>query len=91
MPNEVAMRHRLPQFSHIFSGEGYASKYYSYLWADALTADAWGAFLEGEGPFDAGIASSFFENVLAVGEFDRPSRRLPEVPRARRKHRRASA
>ena len=35
------MRHRTPQFGHIFSGDGYSAGYYSYLWADTLTADAW--------------------------------------------------
>jgi len=49
MPPEIVMRHRLPQFAHIFAGEGYSAGYYSYLWADTLTADAAGAFLEAGG------------------------------------------
>ena len=61
------MRHRTPQFAHIFSGEGYAAGYYSYLWADSLTADAWEAFLEGEGPFDPAVAASLEKNVMSVG------------------------
>ena len=40
MPDEIVMRHRTPQFSHIFAGDGYSAGYYSYLWSDALTADA---------------------------------------------------
>ena len=41
------MRHRTPQFGHIFSGDGYSAGYYSYLWADTLTADACEAFIGG--------------------------------------------
>lgn len=67
MPKELPMRHRTPQFAHIFSGEGYAAGYYSYLWADSLTADAWEAFLEGDGPFDEEVAASLQKNVMSVG------------------------
>lgn len=67
MPKELPMRHRTPQFAHIFSGEGYAAGYYSYLWADSLTADAWEAFMEGEGPFDPAVAASLEKNVMSVG------------------------
>jgi peptidyl-dipeptidase Dcp len=67
MPNELPMRHRTPQFSHIFSSEGYAAGYYSYLWADALTADAWEAFLESKGPYDRDVAQRFFDYVLSKG------------------------
>jgi peptidyl-dipeptidase Dcp len=67
MPKELPMRHRMPQFSHIFSSEEYAAGYYSYLWADALTADAWEAFQMGKGPWDAEMAKSFYNNVLSKG------------------------
>jgi len=67
MPEELPMRHRPPQFSHIFSSEGYAAGYYSYLWADSLTADAWEAFLEGKGAYDTAVAKRFYDNVLSVG------------------------
>lgn len=67
MPKELPMRHRMPQFSHIFSSEGYAAGYYSYLWADALTADAWEAFEQGKGPWDAEVARSYYNNVLSKG------------------------
>lgn len=67
MPKELPMRHRMPQFSHIFSSEGYAAGYYAYLWADALTADAWEAFLKGKGPWDAKVAASFYNHVLSRG------------------------
>jgi peptidyl-dipeptidase Dcp len=66
------MRHRTPQFAHVFSSEGYAAGYYSYLWADALTADAWEAFLEGKGPWDQDVAKRFFENVLSKGNTEDP-------------------
>ncbi|HFC30514.1 MAG TPA: M3 family peptidase, partial [Oceanospirillales bacterium] len=51
MPKELPMRHRTPQFGHVFSGEGYATAYYGYLWADVLTADAAEAFAEAPGGF----------------------------------------
>lgn len=51
MPKELVMRHRSPHFGHVFSGEGYATGYYGYLWADVLTSDAAEAFAEAEGGF----------------------------------------
>ncbi|MGB0255280.1 MAG: M3 family metallopeptidase [Flavobacteriaceae bacterium] len=51
MPKELPMRHRTPHFSHVFSGEGYATAYYGYMWADVLTADATEAFREAPGGF----------------------------------------
>src|SRR6266702_8292851 len=32
MPHEIVMRHRTPQFAHVFGGDGYSAGYYSYLW-----------------------------------------------------------
>ena len=51
MPTELPMRHRTPHFGHVFSGEGYATAYYGYMWADVLTADAAEAFQEAPGRF----------------------------------------
>jgi peptidyl-dipeptidase Dcp len=51
MPEEIVMRHRSPQFSHVFSGEAYSAGYYSYMWAEVLTADAAEAFAEAPGGF----------------------------------------
>jgi len=49
MPEELVMRHRSPHFGHVFSGEGYATAYYGYMWADVLTSDAVEAFREAPG------------------------------------------
>ncbi|MDC1469873.1 M3 family metallopeptidase [Flavobacteriaceae bacterium] len=51
MPTELPMRHRTPHFGHVFSGEGYATAYYGYMWADVLTADAAEAFQEAPAGF----------------------------------------
>jgi peptidyl-dipeptidase Dcp len=67
MPDEVVMRHRTPQFSHIFAGDDYSAGYYSYLWADTLTADAFEAFAEGEGPYDKAVAARLREHVFSAG------------------------
>jgi peptidyl-dipeptidase Dcp len=67
MPSEIVMRHRIPQFAHIFSSDGYAAGYYSYLWADVINADAYEAFLEGDGPFDKKVSKRLYDTVLSVG------------------------
>ena len=67
MPKEIVMRHRSPHFSHIFSGEGYSAGYYSYMWADVLTADAAEAFKEAPGGFyDKGLARLLVNNLFSV-------------------------
>jgi peptidyl-dipeptidase Dcp len=68
MPKAVGvMRHRLPHFLHLFTGDAYSAAYYSYLWADVLTADAWEAFTEADGPWDADVASRLRERVFSAG------------------------
>ena len=67
MPKEIVMRHRLPQFSHLFSSDSYSAGYYSYLWSDVLTADAYEAFLEAKGPYDKTVASRLSKYVFSVG------------------------
>jgi len=67
MPKEIVMRHRTPQFLHIFSSDGYSAGYYSYLWSDVLTADAFGAFVEGKGAYDRAVAERLRKNVFSVG------------------------
>ncbi len=74
MPDEIVMRHRMPQFAHIFSGEGYSAGYYSYLWSDVLRQDAFKAFLEAKGPYDPKVAKSFQKNILSVGNTIDPSK-----------------
>ena len=61
------MRHRMPQFLHIFSSDSYSAGYYSYLWSDVLTADAFGAFVEGKGPYDRTVAERLRKHVFSVG------------------------
>jgi peptidyl-dipeptidase Dcp len=67
MPREIAMRHRLPHFSHLFSSDGYSAGYYSYLWADTLVADAYEAFAEAGGPYDPAVARRLHQCVLSRG------------------------
>jgi peptidyl-dipeptidase Dcp len=67
MPTELVMRHRTPQFSHVFASDAYSAGYYSYLWSDVLTADAYGAFVEAGGPYDRAVAERLRKNIFAVG------------------------
>ena len=67
MPHQIVMRHRTPQFGHIFSGDGYSAGYYSYLWADTLTADAWEAFTEAGDPWNEAMARRLLDHVFSVG------------------------
>jgi peptidyl-dipeptidase Dcp len=68
MPKEIVMRHRTPQFMHIFADDGYSAGYYSYLWADVLTADGYEAFTEASGPYDKAVAKRLLEHVLSAGD-----------------------
>ena len=67
MPREIVMRHRTPQFGHVFSGDGYSAGYYSYLWSDVLNADAYEAFLEAGGPYDKTVAKRLRQYIFSVG------------------------
>jgi len=67
MPKEIVMRHRSPQFMHVFSGDGYSAGYYSYLWSDVITADAAEAFEEGSGYYDPDVAGRLRANIFSVG------------------------
>ena len=66
-PKEVAMRHRLPQFNHLFTSDSYSAGYYSYLWSDVMASDAWAAFEEAGSPWDATVARKFKDIILATG------------------------
>ncbi len=66
MPKELVMRHRTPHFGHVFSGEGYATAYYGYMWADVLTADASEAFAEApDGFYDKEMADKLVKYLFA--------------------------
>src|SRR5262245_14319094 len=67
MPSEIVMRHRPTHFAHLFSGGGYASAYYSYMWSEVLDADAFAAFEETGNIFDPATAKSLHANVYAAG------------------------
>ncbi|MFM9942519.1 MAG: M3 family metallopeptidase [Hyphomicrobiaceae bacterium] len=67
MPREIVMRHRLPHFAHVFSGGGYASAYYSYMWSEVMDADAFDAFSETGDVFDPATAKRLKEFIYAAG------------------------
>lgn len=72
MPREIVMRHRLPQFGHLFSSDAYSAGYYSYLWSETMDADTWAAFTEAGGPWDRTVADRFRTILLFTGnETDR--------------------
>lgn len=72
MPREIVMRHRLPQFGHLFSSDAYSAGYYSYLWSETMDADTWAAFTEAGGPWDRTVADKFRTMLLMTGnETDR--------------------
>ncbi|MFG6559881.1 M3 family metallopeptidase [Sulfitobacter sp. 1A15299] len=67
MPQAIRMRHATPQFAHVFSGDGYSSAYYSYMWSEVMDADAFAAFEEAGGAFDAERAEALEEHILSTG------------------------
>ncbi|NJC06970.1 peptidyl-dipeptidase Dcp [Sphingomonas kaistensis] len=67
MPKEMTMRHRLPQFGHLFSSDAYSAGYYSYLWSETMDADTWAAFEETGDPFNKQIADRFRTILLSTG------------------------
>lgn len=67
MPSEIVMRHRLPHFLHLFSGEGYASGYYSYMWSEVMDCDAYNAFEEAGNSFDPDVANRLREYIYSSG------------------------
>jgi peptidyl-dipeptidase Dcp len=72
MPKELVMRHRLPQFNHLFSSDAYSAGYYSYLWSETMDADTWAAFEETGNPYDKATADRFRRTLLSTGnETDR--------------------
>jgi len=67
MPSELVMRHRTPQFGHVFSGDGYSAGYYSYIWSDTLSADAWEAFTAAGGAYDKAVAKRLRDDIFSIG------------------------
>ncbi|MGV8954905.1 MAG: M3 family metallopeptidase [Cypionkella sp.] len=67
MPHAIRMRHATPHFAHIFSGDGYSSGYYSYMWSEVMDADAFAAFEETGDAFDPATAARLEEFILSAG------------------------
>ncbi|PWE31174.1 peptidase M3 [Maritimibacter sp. 55A14] len=67
MPHAIGMRHATPHFAHVFSGDGYSSGYYSYMWSEVMDADAFAAFEEAGDAFDPALAESLARNILSRG------------------------
>ena len=67
MPRAIRMRHATPHFAHVFSGDGYSSGYYSYMWSEVMDADAFAAFEEAGDPFDPATAARLERFILAAG------------------------
>jgi len=73
MPAEIVMRHRLPHFQHLFSGDGYAAGYYSYMWSEVLDADAFEAFEETGNAFDPETAKRLHDYIYSAGNLRDPA------------------
>lgn len=72
MPKQLVMRHRVPQFQHLFSSDSYSAGYYSYLWSETMDADTFAAFEEAGSPWDKPTADKFARLLLSTGnETDR--------------------
>ena len=67
MPEEIQFRYRSPYFKHIFGSDEYAAGYYTYLWAEVLSADAASLFEE-KCMYDAESAKAYLENILQAGD-----------------------
>jgi len=67
MPREIALRHRLPHFDHLFGSDAYSAGYYSYLWSDVMAADTWQAFVEAGGAWDRAVADRMRKYILSNG------------------------
>jgi peptidyl-dipeptidase Dcp len=73
MPEAMVMRHRTPHFTHVFSGDGYSSAYYSYLWSETLDADGFAAFEEAGDVFDPDTAARLKAFVYSAGDLRDPA------------------
>ena len=82
LPHAIRMRHATPNFGHIFSGDGYSSGYYSYMWSEVMDADAFEAFEEAGDAFDPEIAQKLERFILSAGN-SRPPEELYTAFRGR--------
>ena len=67
MPEAITMRHRVPHFAHVFSGDSYSAGYYSYMWSEVMDADAFAAFEEAGDIFHAATAEKLAQEIYAAG------------------------
>ncbi|AGT09926.1 M3 family metallopeptidase [Paracoccus aminophilus] len=67
-PAAIPMRHATPHFAHVFSGDGYSSGYYSYMWSEVMDADAFEAFMEKGDAFDPETAAKLEQWILSKGD-----------------------
>ncbi|TYC65950.1 M3 family metallopeptidase [Stappia sp. BW2] len=67
MPRAITMRHRIPHFQHVFSGDGYSAGYYSYMWSEVMDADAFEAFEEKDNVFDPETAEKLLTHIYSAG------------------------
>ena len=74
MPYAIEMRHRTPQFAHVFAGDGYSSAYYSYMWSEVMDSDAFEAFEEADGAFDKEMARRLELHILSAGGSEEPDK-----------------
>ena len=72
MPSAIRMRHATPHFAHVFTGDGYSSGYYSYMWSEVMDADAFAAFDEVGDPFDQATAARLEQFILSAGGSEEP-------------------
>ena len=70
MPHAISMRHATPHFAHVFTGDGYSSGYYSYMWSEVMDADAFAAFVEAGDAFDPATAARLEQFILSAGGSD---------------------
>ena len=80
------MRHRVPHFAHVFSGDGYSAGYYSYMWSEVMDADAFAAFEETGDVFHAETAAKLAAEIYSAGGRSDPAEaytafrgRMPEI------------
>ena len=72
MPRAIGMRHASPHFAHVFAGDGYSSRYYSYMWSEVMDADAFAAFEDADDPFDPETSRVLEETILSSGGSQAP-------------------